>query len=233
VISKGYGWTVFSFPSGVALAANTTYWLRLGRSEATNGTNFYRVKVDDDLKFTGGSLKLYNGLTWAARSPDADLVFRISGLMQTTDQLSLMAAAGCGGQFLGGVQIDQASGVYSNPWRSGMRTAQVEMAELIKTGTSTGGRLICEVTRERVLRVYQAPAKTTAVYRVNGQGYLTDARGYPLPAWAPAAGAWVILENPWLGGGSPDMEISDRFYMERAEYDAKTGWIKPGSFFSG
>ncbi len=150
VISKGYGWTCFELGTAYDLAASTTYWLRFHRTGVIDGANFYRIKVDEDLRFSGGSFKISQTLAaWVARSPDADLVFRTSGLMETTTQIPLMAAAGCGGQFLSGCQVDQASGVYSNPWRKGTSTAQAEIKRLLQAGTSAGGRLICEITRER------------------------------------------------------------------------------------
>ncbi len=226
-ISKGYGWVKFDMSPAYAMAANTTYWLVFNRTGGLDGGNFYRVKVDEDLKFSGGIFKIYDGDNWVDRSPDADLVFRASGVMQTTDQISLMAAAGCGGQFLSGISIEKASSIESNPYRRGDRTAQAEMIDLIKAGDSAAGRLLCEVTKGRVLRVFAAPAASTAAIRVNVDGVLTDERCYPLAAWAPAAGQWAILENPWLGGGSPDNEISDRFYIKRVEYDAKTGFLRP------
>ncbi len=225
-ISKGYGWVNFNFSSDL-LAANTTYWIILQRSGALDPDNFYRVKIDEDLKFAGGALKIYNGGGWVDRSPDADLVFRASGLLQTTDQINLMAGSSFGGQFLSGVSIEKASGIDSNPFRRGERTAQAEIIDLIKAGDSDAGRLLCEVTRLRVLRVFSAPAKSTASLRVSVDGYLCDEHCYPLPVWAPAAGQWAILENPWLGGGSPDNEISDRFYIKRVEYDVKSGFLRP------
>ncbi len=225
-LSNGYGWTAFSFSPVFDLAANTTYWMGFGRSGALDGAIFYRMKVDSDCKFTGGVVKFYEGGTWQSL-PGEDFVFRISGLMQTTDQIALMAGSSFGGQFLAGVNIEKASGVYSNPFRRGDRTAQAEIIDLVKAGDSTAGRLLCEVTQGRVLRVYSAPAASTAAIRVSVDGMLTDERCYPLAAWAPAAGQWAILENPWLGGGSPDNEISDRFYIKRVEYDAKSGFLRP------
>ncbi len=226
-ISWGYGWVAFHLATPYTLAPNTMYWLAFARTGDIDGVHYYRIRVDLDLKHAGGVFKYFDGEGWFSMPTEVDLVFRTSGNLQTTDQIALMAAAGCGGQFLAGVNIEKASGVYSNPYRRGDRTAQAEIIDLIKAGDSTAGRLLCEVTKERVLRVYSAPAASSAVLRVNVDGVLTDERGYPLAAWAPAAGQWAILENPWLGGGSPDNEISDRFYIKRVEYDAKSGFLRP------
>lgn len=225
-ISSVYLWTPFVFSTRPALAANTNYWLVLSRSGALNVGLFYKLPMDLDLLFTG-LFRLWNGATWQASSPDADLIFRLSGVLETTKQIELMAAAGCGGQFLAGVQIDQASEIYTGPWRAGTRTAKDEILSEVKAGDSAGGRLLVEVTRERFLKVYPAPLKTAAVLRISKDGFITDERGYPLPAWSPAAGQWAILESPWLGGGSPDQEISDRFYIEKVEYDPASGRIRP------
>ncbi len=64
--------------------------------------------------------------------------------------------ASCG-EFLQGVIIENASGITTNPYKNGDSTALYELESLLLTGTSNSRRLLCEVTQNRYLRIYEEP----------------------------------------------------------------------------
>jgi hypothetical protein len=223
---KSYAWKSCVFPSPITLGAGQ-YWAVFGGGNQ-DGVSYYRLILDSLNSYAGGVFKIYDVNTWASRVPDADLNFRMVGGMETTQQISLMAAAGCGGQFLSGISIETASGLYTNSFRAGDRTALDEIAAQLKAGDVNNNRLLAEVTQQRTLRVYAAPAVSTAKNHIDATGHLVDLNGAPLPAWALAAGRWAVLDSPWLGTGGENLHISDRVFLEAVEYDRDLGRLQPG-----
>lgn len=224
-------WVAFTFPNPITATAGV-YWLVFGRSGGYSAANYYKILVDTTTSYAGGRFLIYSTtLGWQlAGMPECDLMFRVAGGMETTKQIELMAAAGCGGQFLSGASIEAASGLFTNAFRSGDQTAQKEIEAQLQAGDVNGVRLLAEVTQQRLLRVFQAPAASTAVLHVDGAGHLVDENGAGLPLWAPAVGRWAVLDSPWLGSGGEYQQITDRIFLERVDYDAATEKLQPGRF---
>ena len=83
--------------------------------------------------------------------------FKLVGETETTAQISVLVAS-CG-EFLQGVIIENASGITTNPYKNGDSTALYELESLLLTGTSNSRRLLCEVTQNRYLRIYEEPVE--------------------------------------------------------------------------
>lgn len=189
-----YNWVIVSLNTRVWVAPATTYWVTLSRSGAIDATNYFVVDVNQELGYTRGVLRLYDGGSWNARVPDADMNFQVQGVIQTTDQLAAMEAA-CG-QFLTGIKLDLPSGVYSCPYRPGTSSALEEALELLKAGTSNNRRMLAEVTVERVLRIYEEPAKPSApdlLMVPSGRVKTLIGQLWP-PFWNPV-GKWVGMKD--------------------------------------
>jgi len=123
------------------------------------------VQVDEGLGYAGGALRVWNGSGWIARTPDADLHFRVGGGQETTRQLKTLAASSVGGQFLQGVRMETGSGVYSSPFQDGSRTALQVISRLLAAGTWTGQQLSAVVTPQRWLKVMALPEQQPSGWR--------------------------------------------------------------------
>jgi hypothetical protein len=106
-----------------------------------------------------GACWIYNG-AWGVRSPASDTLFRVNGVVETTEQIEQMVTDE--GQFLAGTLIEDDSGVYTSPYRDGDSTTLAEVVELLNRGTTTGRRLLAEITAERYLHVWEEPAVSSA-----------------------------------------------------------------------
>jgi hypothetical protein len=76
-LSDALNWATWTLASAVPLAAGTPYHVEISRSGAVDAVNYYVISVDEALGYVDGALQLWNGAAWVARSPDADLVFRL------------------------------------------------------------------------------------------------------------------------------------------------------------
>jgi len=217
-------WMEFALSASVTLQPSTTYWIKVVRSGAVDTANFYMMDTNTDAGYTSGILRLWNTDidAWVTEPENwqGDLLFKVVGVSSTTDQITTLVTAA--GQFLEGTIIENASGVETNPYRDGDSTALYELEQLLLTGTSNDRRLLCEVTRERYLRVYEEPARPSgsASYALGKNGTLTtqyltvtDNTLCPVGMWAhladviPATVDLSLITDPNL------------FLVEEAEVD--------------
>lgn len=223
-LSPAYAWAEWVFPTRVSLLAGTPYWLALRRTGGLDSANAYAVDVDEGMCYPRGSLRLWNGSAWLARTPDADAVFCLSGVSETTRQMSALIA--CAGAPFAGMDLQAASGVYAPASPSGDRSAQAELLDLLENGS--GGRLLATVTPERWLRIQPAPAAGENDLRLSISGPWEDARGAPLTLAQNPAGHWARLSDGLPGcTESARTAFPERFWVERASYDGK-GWTVEG-----
>jgi hypothetical protein len=205
-----------------ALALGTTYWLVIRRSGANDPSNFYFVKVNTALGYTSGVCRLWNGSAWVARSPDADMLFQITGQQETTAQIAAVVAAS--GQFLAATDIENASGIFSSPYRDGDTTALAEILDLLKSTTS-GSRLLTQVTSARRVRVFEEPSVAAFEYIYKRDGTLMTKTGSMVePHLCPVA-EWVRVQDVV----DYDMGLiadPSYFFIEEAEYDAATDKLR-------
>ena len=208
-------WVSFDF-ANTATISSATYGLVVLRTGANDPVNFYEVEVDEALSYTRGALKVYDGAAWQTASPNADLIFRVLGEIDTGAQIALILATQDWVR-----RMDVATtGLISNQYRDGELTSLEEMTSLLDGGTTGTSRLIAKATRDRAAIVTARPAATTARYIWRGGGALTDLYGQPAEEGYLPAGEWVRLgDDQDLG---PWAALSPVF-VERAEYRADSG----------
>jgi hypothetical protein len=221
-LTTSYQWIEFALDPLQDLAGSVTYWIVLRRTGGLDATNHYAVEVDEDLGYTSGQLRLYNGSTWVARTPDADVLFSVTGVEETTTQVA--TAVGDAGEFITAVDVVDASGVYSSPYRSGDDELLAVVGELLAGGTSDGRRLLTRVTRDRVLRVYEEPELDTGAIElfVNADGRPEDRWGNARLAHTCPVAQWCALKDvipPTLSVSQ--MSDPSYFFVERAEFDVQ------------
>jgi hypothetical protein len=90
-------------------------------------------------------LRVYNGVSWAARNPDSDMPFRILGEIDSTEQLE--KAIDAVGDF-NHTLVQVTSGIPVRQFVDDDRTALEEIEEMLDAGTASGLRLVAWVERD-------------------------------------------------------------------------------------
>lgn len=221
--------TTFTFDTPVNLSGGTTYWLQL-----SNGAIMW-VNWNASLSnpYARGELRMRDSaLRWTSsiggQADGAwDAPFKINGIVQTTQQIAAVVTGK--GQFITATDIENASGVWSSPFRDGDKTALAVIEDLLKAGTANGRRLLATVTVDRRLRVYEEPAAAAGTY----SAAISDSTIYDpydtevSPELCPV-GVWVAIRDmPPLTDYANALVSPSPFFVEEATYDARQDVYKP------
>jgi len=222
-------WETFTLDSAVSLSASTTYWVYVVRSGTDDAADYYEIACDEGLGYASGKLLVWDGTTWATRSPDADMQFKVGGVLSTTTQISdLITTAG---QFFAGSSIEDTSGISTSQYRDGDATAYDELIALLEIGTTNNLRLIAEVTSQRYLRIFEEASRSALASADNF--YLTEDRrvisafGHEMEPHLGFYAKWLHIVGipPHLINASTVNSPSPVF-IERAEYNAKSNILR-------
>lgn len=149
--------------------------------------------------------------------------------VETTEQIEDIIAAV--GEFVTAVDVVDASGVSSLEYRDGDTSAQAEVEKLLERGHSTGRRMLCVVTRERVLRLYVEPTPGQYDLLLHADGTLRDRFGAALGYGECPAGEWARLTDVLPATVATSL-LADAslLFIEEAEWDEvnmRLGRIEP------
>jgi hypothetical protein len=218
-------WIQWTLNTAVTLNPGTTYWIHIARSGAVvfEGPDYYMVDTNLNMGYPRGNPKYWNTNVnaWVDASHKGDLLFMVVGSQETSSQISTLVAT-CG-EFLQGVIMEVDSGVDSNPYRDGDSPALYELEKLLLAGTSNSRRLLCEVTENRWLRIYEEPAKpavTRNSYALTEDGDLMMKNLTHLDQERCLIAAWCHLQD--VIPTSVDLSMvadPSLFFIEEAEYD--------------
>lgn len=212
-----YGWHTAVLDAQIQLSPGTTYGIEISRSGSTTNTDSFSVGLDTGLNYASGSLKLYGNATigWKVRPVDADLIFKVAGVVETTTQISSIIADV--GEFITTANIVDASGLRVVPYQDGTLTIKRVIDNLAKYGTSNARRLLLSVTESRVLSAYEEPQQNTAAdIHIGLDGIPRNVSGEPLPLYKCPHGQWVRWDYMELEKDTA--EIYD--FIDEAEYNA-------------
>lgn len=218
-VSTEMGWIEFTFGNTISLSFGTTYWIQMYRGSQTI-VDYYVIEVNEEAGYTGGQVKVYNGSSWSVRSPAADMPFRVTGKVATTEQVRTIVEANA--EFgAGSVVIFNASGISTWQYRDGDGLASDEVADLLAQGLSSGESYVAKVLESRRVIVYRAPAASDIAYVQLRDGRIRPAAGAPMPPGQTIAGVWVEDEYlPPLDVFAPAAASGD--FVTASEYDAAT-----------
>jgi hypothetical protein len=177
--------------SETVLSASTQYAVVITRSGSTDASNYFAVAVDTALGYSGGVFRIYNGSSWVARSPDADMLFRIKAneQVETTTQITDLVSDYC--EKLTGTKIVDASGITQGSYQDGDSTVDTVIENLLEVGTTGGVRLLPTIDRNRKLIVSEEKAKPSVpIYRLDHAGRIYRAARL-LTEIRPPVGEWV------------------------------------------
>ena len=213
----------FAFANTATLTSGATYWIVIERTGANEHANYYVTDVDENAGYSDGTLLLWTGAAWVARSPDASLSFSVWGHQATTTQIGTLVTAV--GQFGLGVTVRNASGISTRQYRAGTYDGLTEFDKLLDIGTNAGKRLLARLapgTRTIIVEAEPTPdVSNDLIRRRVGQYYWPS--GAPLESGVLPVGRWVTLAGVPVGV-SQIARISPVF-VEEAEYDVASGRV--------
>lgn len=224
-LSTSLAWQTISLDNETLLqysgAGASKYWLELSRV-GTTGSNwnlYYDVGVDIAKPYTTGSLLLYTNsasgyTTRSSCQGDADMLFRVTGVQQTTDQI--IKAASVAAEFINQTIIVTPSNVRTSPYRDGETKLQSAMNELLETGNNAGKRLIATVDIHRNLIVDVEPSDGMIDYILANDGSIRNFNNTPIPPHRCPYRRWARANDL----GFTDSE-SPVVFIEEVEYDAE------------
>lgn len=216
-LSTDFGWV--NIPVGIyGLTTYQKYFIKVSRSGAQDAVNYYKVCLDNVIKYPLGQFNVLIGANWAA-GPDADMPFLLysDDIIETSQQINTLVTLY--GQFIQGVNIENQSGLFTASVRDGNANAYFEITELLKMGTSNYRRLLCEVTIGRRLRVYEEPILPVHSNFILRDGSLQDPYNTIIRKETCPVGIWTRLKD--IVPSSVDVtKLSDPniMFIDEAEY---------------
>ncbi|PKN85906.1 MAG: hypothetical protein CVU46_09485 [Chloroflexi bacterium HGW-Chloroflexi-8] len=219
-ISENLNWVEISLNAMVFLDPATTYWIVVERDGAIDSKNYYKVDANEDLSYTSGVMKIWNGAAWVDRVPDADMLFQVGGVEEATAQLERILVSGA--QFFSAVDVDIDSGVYSSPYRDGDTTALQCVEDLLSSGTTNYRRILANVDFQRRVNLYEEPVSGSKDYYLYSDGSLHDWMGRKINKWDYPVGVWAKLADV-IPASADTQKISDpsKVFIEKIVFNIK------------
>jgi hypothetical protein len=226
-LSDRSDWVEIPLNNPLTLNPATTYWIHVERSGAIDDDAYCVVASNNQNAYPRGLMYFwFDGLgIWRLSTGNTphDLLFKINGDEPTTDQIETLLN-NCG-QFFQGTIIEDESGIDINPYRDGDTAGLYEFEKLMRAGTSNNRRLLCEVTRNRYLRIYEEdaePSRAVDSYALNKKGQLLTSALTPIDNSLCPVGIWCHLQDV-IPARVDFSLVSDLilFFIDEAEYDVK------------
>lgn len=214
-------WVTFKFSNTTLLEPGKEYWLFLSRASGFRDLDHYEIGYNEDAEHTGRILRFDGTNYWEFQHAGASMPFRARGTWETTQQIEEIVLQ-CG-QRIDGVEIEQASGLHTNQYRSGDQLALPEVDALLQRGYSGGNRMLCEVTDADKLRIYPQPDADSSRLQYFFDGKITTKFGAPLQPGVLPIGEWCDLPQAPLPLGT----ALSPFRIKSIEYDARTDRYYP------
>lgn len=222
-ISSSLGWISGTLSSAAQLKTHTDYALVVSRSGSVNATNYYVVNANEADPSTW-PFKLYDGSSWANRSPAADMPFLIgvNNQVESTQQIRDLVLSYA--PLIDDVEIDVASGYDWPSFRDGDTTAKAEVETLLDVGGVNGRRLLYRIDPNRRMWVWEEPDVATVEYSLDAQGKLRIT-GNVIPELIRPVGVWCKLVDVIPGVvdvvrlNHPEIQ-----YIQAATWTPKSGW---------
>lgn len=195
--TDSYTWLSVWFALPCAVAANERLWLVVARDGAVSSTAYFSLGLDESLGFPGGNLLLLNAslAQWKTRTPDADLLFKLTSL---SDSVDLMAQIVEKSGIFGSFSYEAGAGL-SLPYVSETGAdCHAAFLDLLSMGTPELTNLLVEVNPRLRLRVFPQPPASNPRYWLGKDGRIKNEIGKDLePAWQ-AVGNWLSAESGTL-----------------------------------
>ena len=192
---ESYGWVEVNLSEPVNLEVGTLYWLILERSSAVDSSNYYLLGLDENQGYKDGTLLIYDqsSATWKNRVPGADLLFRLTGMLEQVEQMRQVVAYG--GQFLNLFEAELGQSLDLPPLGDDGQDCLQVFRTLIRQGNADLEPLGVVIDPNRNIKVWRRPGASSATLRLSPEGKLQTRFGQPLEATWQAVGQWLQTGN--------------------------------------
>jgi hypothetical protein len=204
--------------TAVTLAAGN-YWILVKRSGATNGLNHYKLGMTKEAYST---CLQWTGSTWNTFAIGWYLRFRLWAVEDTGTMIEKILQASA--QFVT-VNTGFLAGINGHTTMDQIAVARDEIERLAAIGTSSGNRVLIDVTSDRVMRLAAREAalaeQVLLYFTANGQRRLTNSAGSAWEAGVLPLGRWVEFAD--LDSDLATLTGLSPAFIEEAEYNAESG----------
>jgi len=193
--SESYGWVEVKLSETVSLEVGVPYWLVLERSGGVDSGNYYLLGVDENQGYKDGTLLMYDqtNATWISRLPAADLLFRLTGVLEQKEQMRQVVAHA--GQFVKLFEAELGQSLELPPLGDEGKNCLQVFEALMKHGNAALEPLCAGIDPNRNVKVWRKPEPDSAILRLTPEGRLQTRFGQPLEAAWQAVGQWLSSEN--------------------------------------
>jgi hypothetical protein len=226
--ANGFEWIRFEFSTPYTLTDGTPYWLIIDQN-GISGSNYFSIRVDENMNFLNGEGKYFNGANWVnftnSTHPhgNPDLYFRAVCVQDTGTQLYNIANTG--NQFYEKI-IANLSGVATCPYALSGTSCLRRIRKLMQIGTENQRPLIAVSTKENHLYFYEQPEKSQPTTYLTAHGKFITAKGIERKPYNPPVGEWVGFGGTNLQHPPFDVQWVPLSFIHRAVLDCRTGHLK-------
>ena len=209
------------------MVPGTDHWIVISRTGADDGTNYYKVDLNEDAGYALGEAKQYklSTTTWSTRSPAADFLFNLTGVRETSEQIEDIVTSN--GEFINTFFRDVDSGVYTSPYRESELPAGEEIIALCKLGSDNSRRLIPYVDVNRNFFLTEEPVEPEALdipsWFLTSTGRLKTSNHASIDPHVIPVGVWARMkhETP-VNKNSLLVNQVDTVFIEEFSYNFAT-----------
>jgi hypothetical protein len=219
-------WHKIALNTMVLLQPSTTYylWVRPAGAWSFPTSDYCTWVTYDPTSYAEGALYSGNNNaspSWSVQAGDAS--FGVYGYRDTAQQVSDIATAVKHAR-IGAIQLDTTSGVKTSATRAAESNALTEIQALLEVGCSDGQRMLAEITRQRILRVYKEPTADVATdYMLTADGKVWTSKGIAVKPSTFRPGVWVRLRDTVLSDCDALLSRLSPIFIEGTEYDCASG----------
>lgn len=227
-------WIEVILSSSTQLPNACQRWIKIVRRNHVTGVcstcPHFKVDINEDAGYDYGSLLIFSGAgspVWRTKSPEADMVFKIAGTQETTEQIREMLQNKA--QFINGIDIAVNSGVETNQFREGDTTTLDEINKLLETGTSNGLRMLANINENRTFKITEEPLNcASSNFRIRSDRKLRTFSNVVMESSKIYPGVWITIEDvvPSAVDVSKIAGI-DTFFMEEVDYYTQSNVFVP------
>lgn len=222
-IPASLDWVWCDFANTTSISHGTMYWIKITRGDSAHDDDWYRVGISTGDAYSGHEAQFHDGTSYYFRLDDANVLFRLEGARESTDQIGDILAAK--GTHFASYHIAASSNLETLQFREGDDTARAEIESLLDLGTAAGNHLVAEVTHERHVVIDDAKSSGNIGARLDRTGALLDRYGLPFESGVCPVGLWLELDVVPTKGDA--LITYSPVYIERCEYEVATGHTRP------
>ena len=219
-------WHKITLNAPVLLQPSTTYylWVRPEGAWSFPTSDYCTWVTYEPASYAEGALYSGNNNAtpgWTVQAGDAN--FGIYGHRDTSVQVRDIANA-IKHANIWDVVVESASGIKTSPARPLESNALTEIRALLEGGCSDGRRMLAEITRQRILRVYkESAADASTDYMLTADGKVWTSKGIAVKPSTFRPGVWVRLRDTVLSDADPLLAKLSPIFIEATEYDCASG----------